>query len=207
MPQGDLHSASTVIEAAFGLQGDSIPVDHGYALYAALSHLPDTGPWFHAADQVAIHPIRGRYIGEGALKLTKHSRLRIRLPAAALPLILPIAGKALEIEGQQLRIGTPETSLPSPAATLYAHLVTTRNGHDESRFDAEILHQLDRLQVGGKPTRGQRRVIRIKDKRVVAHALLVSELSAQESIRLQAVGLGGRRKMGCGVFVPAEQMP
>jgi CRISPR-associated protein Cas6 len=202
MPQGDHQPTSTVIEAAFGLQGDSIPVDHGYALYAALSHLPDTGPWIHAADDVAIHPIRGRYLGDGALKLNNQSRLRIRLPAAALPHILPIAGKALEIEGKRLRIRTPETRLTSPAATLYAHLVTTRNGQDEARFDTEILHQLETLQIRGKPTRGQRRVIRIKDKRVVAHALLVSELSAEESICLQAVGLGGRRKMGCGVFVP-----
>jgi CRISPR/Cas system CSM-associated protein Csm4 (group 5 of RAMP superfamily) len=28
----------------------------------------------------------------------------------------------------------------------------------------------------------------------------VSELTAEESIRLQEHGLGGRRKMGCGVF-------
>lgn len=202
MPQGDSHPASHIVEAAFGLQGDSIPVDHGYALYAALSHLPDTGLWLHATDAIAIHPIRGRYVGDGRLKLGKHSRLCIRLPAECLPRILPIAGKSLELGGQRLRIGIPETSLPLPAASLYAHLVTTRNGQDEARFDTEILHQLETLGIHGRPSRGQRRVVRIKDKRVVAHSLLVSELSAEESIRLQEAGLGGRRKMGCGVFVP-----
>ncbi len=45
-------------------------------------------------------------------------------------------------------------------------------------------------------------MFRIKDKHVVAHTLLVSELTAEETIRLQEEGLGGRRKLGCGVFVP-----
>jgi hypothetical protein len=29
-----------------------------------------------------------------------------------------------------------------------------------------------------------------------------SGLSAEDSLRLQEVGIGGRRHMGCGVFVP-----
>ncbi|SDW74956.1 type I-MYXAN CRISPR-associated protein Cas6/Cmx6 [Thiocapsa roseopersicina] len=202
MPQGVLQPNRHIIEAAFAIRGDSIPVDHGYALYAALSRQPIAGPWLHEAGDVAIHSIRGLFVGNSLLKLGDKSRLRLRLPAAALPQILPLAGKVLDIDGHQLRIGIPQTTLLHPAAALYAHAVTTRNGQDEDRFDAEIRHQLDGLRIRGKATRGKRRVLRIRDKIVVAHSMLVTELTAQESIDLQEAGLGGRRKMGCGVFNP-----
>jgi len=202
MPQGAQQPDSHTIDVAFPLRGDSLPVDHGYGLYATLSRIPVTGPWLHQTDRVAVHPVRGHYTGNGLLKLTTHSRLRLRLPAASLPHALPLAGKNVEIDGHRLHIGVPQTTLLSPTTALYAHRVTTRNGQDEERFDNEIRHQLETLGIQGKATRGQRRVFRIKGKTVVGHTLLVSELTAEESIRLQEAGLGGRRKMGCGVFVP-----
>jgi CRISPR-associated protein Cas6 len=201
MPQGDIQATIThTIDVAFAVRGDVIPVDHGYALYAALSRLDTAGSWLHEADELAIHPIRGVYAGSGSLKLNPQSRLRLRLPAVSLPQVLPLAGKAVEIDGHRLHIGVPQTALLRPAAVVYAHTVTTRNGQDEERFDTEIQHQLDTLGIRGKATRGKRRVLRVRDKTVVGHSLLVSELTAEESVRLQEAGLGGRRKMGCGVF-------
>ncbi len=192
------------IDLRFPLIGREIPLDHGYFLFAALSGLlekPDDS-WLHASDEIAIHNIRGRYIGPGLLALTPESRLSIRLPAALLPRFLPLAGKAIPLGDERLRIGIPQPVALVPAPNLYAHLVTTKNGQDEARFDEEIARQLTALGVQGKPQRGPRRALRVKEKRVVAHTLLVTELTAEESIRLQEVGLGGRRKLGCGVFVP-----
>jgi CRISPR-associated protein Cas6 len=202
MFQGDPQARGHTIDVAFPLRGDVIPLDHGYTLYAALSRLPPAGAWLHAAERLAILPVGGRCIGTGLLELTAGSRLRLRLDAADLPRILPLAGKTLEIAGHRLELGFPRPSLLTPAVALHAHRVTTRNGQDEARFDDEIRRQLDTLAVRGKATRGRRRVLRIKDKTVVAHALLVSGLTADESLRLQEAGLGGRRKMGCGAFVP-----
>lgn len=194
------------IDLKFPLTGREFPLDHGYLLFAALSGLlerPDD-PWLHASAELAIHNIRGRYIGPDLLALTPESRLSIRLPAALLPRFLPLAGKAIPLGDKRLRIGIPQPAALIPAPNLYAHLVTTKNGQDEVRFDEEIARQLIALRVRGKPQRGPRRTFRVKDKRVVAHTLLVTELTAEESIRLQEAGLGGRRKLGCGVFVPWE---
>jgi CRISPR-associated protein Cas6 len=201
-PQGVTTSAIHTLDVTFTLRGNDVPVDHGYALYAALSRLPGAGPWLHHSETLGIHPIRGHYAGDGMLKLTLESRLRLRLPAGDLPYVLPLAGKSIDVNGNRLRIGVPQTALLQPTVALYAHVVTTRNGQDEARFDAEIQHQLDTLGVQGKPTRGKRRVLRVRDKTVVGHSLLVSELTAEESVRLQEAGLGGRRKMGCGLFSP-----
>jgi hypothetical protein len=54
------------IDLRFPLTGREIPLDHGYLLFAALSSLlerPDD-PWLHASEKLAIHNIRGRYIGQ-----------------------------------------------------------------------------------------------------------------------------------------------
>jgi CRISPR-associated protein Cas6 len=195
---------SAKIDLKFSVTGKQIPIDHGYALYAALSRLLDTSDdsWLHDNDDIGLHPIRGHYVGPGRLALAAHSKLTVRLPVGLIPHFLPLAGKTITVGDHNLRLGIPQPAALIPAPNLYAHLVTTKNGQDEARFDEEIARQLAALGVAGKPQRGPRRTFRIKDKRVVAHALLVTELTAEESIRLQDAGVGGRRKLGCGVFVP-----
>lgn len=200
MRQGEKH----VVDLFFHLQGKQVAVDHGYALYGAISRVLETDAedkWLHNAENVGLIPIRGHFAGEGVLHLGAPARFGLRLPVHLIPKALPLAGKRLDINGDALRVGVSTTSALIPAPVLYAHVVTTKNGEDESRFDAEIQRQLSALDIKGKPARGPRRIVTIKDKKVVGYSLLVSELTAEESIRLQEQGLGGRRKMGCGVFV------
>ena len=200
MLQDNIH----VVDLFFHVQGKQVPVDHGYALYSAISRILESreeNKWLHNADNVGLLPIRGHYAGQGKLMLDQHARFGLRLPVNLIPKVLRLAGKRLDVDGEALRVGVSTTSALIPAPVLYAHIVTTKNGEDETRFDAEIQRQLDALGIKGKPARGSRRIVTIKDKKVVGYSLLVSELTAEESIRLQEQGLGGRRKMGCGVFV------
>ena len=192
------------VDLSFPLRGERIPQDHGYPLYSAVAAVVEAGEpeWLHHQTDVAIHPVSGVYLSDGHLRLKRGSAVRVRCHTDDLPRFLPLSGKKLELAGCSLRLGVCHTSALQPATTVYARRVTTRNGEDETRFVAEIARQLATLDIRGKPVRGQRRVLRIKDKTIVAHGLLVTELTADESIRLQEEGLGGRRKMGCGVFVP-----
>jgi CRISPR-associated protein Cas6 len=119
-----------------------------------------------------------------------------------IPRVLTLAGQSLEVGGDRLRVGVPQVTALRPAPTLSARIVTTRNGQETGRFDAEIARQLLALGIRAMPTRGPRRCFRIKDKTVIGFGMRVSGLSPDESIRLQEHGLGGRRKMGLGVFVP-----
>lgn len=187
------------VELRFHLVGDTIPVDHGYHLYSSLSQELAS---IHESKELSIGLIRGRYAGNGKLELLVNSYLTVRTPVEQLPGLLALAGKKLLIDGHSLRLGTPQTVLLKPAAALYSHLVTTRNGQDETRFDAEIRRQLTELGIEGNLTRGPRRTFSVHEKKVVGYSLLVDQLSAEESIKLQESGLGGRRKMGCGIFSP-----
>ena len=197
---------NATIDLYFPIHGREIPVDHGYLLFSALSNFlePEGDPWLHQAETVGLHPIRGRYCGKGRLRIGSHGKLGIRLRASLIPKFLPLAGKVLRLGGDSFRVGIPIPRMLKPSARLYAHLVTTRNGHEEDRFDAEIARQLQALGIHGAIQREVRRTFTVKEKRVVAHSLLVSELTAEESVRLQEAGLGGRRKLGCGVFLPVQ---
>lgn len=185
------------VDLAFHVMGRRVPVDHGYALYAAVSRLL---PGFHEEQNAALGLIRGRYIGEGLLDISPNTEIVIRLPASRIASALPLAGKALDIIGHSLRIGVPTTRALVPATALYAHLVTTRNGNDQARFEEEIHRQADSHGVKGRLSVGERRTFSVHGKQVVGYSVLASELTAEESIALQEQGLGGRRKMGCGFF-------
>lgn len=60
------------------------------------------------------------------------------------------------------------------------------------------------FQNGSRSDEPRRKVMRIREKKVIGFALHATELTAEESLLLQEHGLGGRRKMGCGFFGPIK---
>lgn len=190
------------IDLAFHLIGTSVPVDHGYAVYAAISRIV---PEIHDARTVGVQPIRGVYSGNGELHLTDFSRLILRTPDEQIRTYLKLAGKKLEVDGQTLRVGVPEVRTLRPVANLRARLVTIKGFLEEASFLEAAKRQLQSLEVNGDLQLGERRTFRVKDKQVVGYEVAVTGLTAEESLTLQERGLGGRRRMGCGVFVPMRE--
>jgi len=187
------------VDLVFQVMGKTIPVDHGYPLYSAISKVLKN---FHEEQEVHLSPIRGRYVGNGILDIQPKSELTLRLPIANLRSYINLAGKKLDILGHAINIGVPNTQALVPAPALYAHLVTTKNGNFQFRFDAEIRRQLSELGIKGSFQIGERRTLAVHKKQMVGYSLFVNELTAEESILLQETGLGGRHKMGCGFFLP-----
>ncbi|MEA1866983.1 MAG: type I-MYXAN CRISPR-associated protein Cas6/Cmx6 [Thermodesulfobacteriota bacterium] len=187
------------VDLRFHVFGQSVKVDHGYALFAAISRVL---PEFHEAGDVGLRLIRGRYMGNGQLNISPVSNLVFRLPVSKVAEYINLAGKTLDLDGHQLRIGVPNSQALVPATALYSHIVTTKNGNDQKRFEEEIKRQMETLDCRGRLSVGKRKTFKLHGKQVVGYSVLVSELTAEESITLQEHGLGGRRKMGCGFFEP-----
>ena len=213
------------LDILFRVTGAEIPADHGYGLFSATSRILETEEdrWMHGNPHIGLHTIRGTLLGNGRRLIGPNARLGLRLPSNLLPRSLKLAGKSLDLDGCELRVGVSETRALVPAPALHCRIVTTRNGDDPARFDVEIARQLAALGIRGNVfrlpavrrgapesagrTNGRdpsRRIVRVKSKRIVGYAILATELTAEESILLQERGLGGRRRMGCGVFVPSR---
>lgn len=202
------------VDLIFPTHGDAVPTDHGYPLYSALSR---AAPAFHEPSAgIRFAPLTG-VVGEpGRLRLTERSHLRVRLPADAIPKVLPLAGRALDVAGATVRLGPPNVVALQPAATLQARLVTFKHCGEPERFLATARAKLAELEVAGElairviesgPRAGEprRRVVRVKGRAMVGYAVVVSGLGADESLRLQERGLGGRTRLGCGFFLPVKE--
>jgi CRISPR-associated protein Cas6 len=212
-----------VIDLAFRVSGDSLPLDHGYSLYSSLSRI---SPDLHEAEWLGIHPINGIPTSRNTLGLTQRSRLRLRLPADHIPKFIGLAGKRLSLASRSgqysFTIGVPEIHSLLPTANLFSHYVTIKLSEIEKTdqsptremFSVAIRAQLQGLNMQGdvwiddtRDTHGRecsRRVIHIRDRAVVCYSVYIRNLSEEDSLRLQALGIGGRRRMGCGIFTPCK---
>lgn len=194
----------TTVELRFPFTGRFLPSDQGYALYAAISHLI---PEVHEADWLALDTVPGIARGDGTTQLDPHSRLRMRLPQERIPLLLKLAGKQLCVNGQAIRLGTPEINLLQPCPALYARIVTIKGFTEPELFTDAVRRKLNERAICGEVAIGPRRVLQVGSHKIVGFSLAIHELSDEASLQLQAEGLGGRRKMGCGFFNRVTRLP
>jgi CRISPR-associated endonuclease/helicase Cas3 len=188
------------------VQGTHLPADHGYLLYAAITR---TVPALHSASWLGIELISGIPWDKGMIALSTYgASLHLRLPVPHFAEVLSLAGKRLEIAGHTIRLGPPMARPLSPAASLYARIVTIKKFTEPVPFLEAAQRQLAALGIHAtlelphdERTR-YRRIISIHGKKVVGFSLVAHGLSDNDSLTLQSLGLGGRRAMGCGFFNP-----
>jgi len=197
---------SSHIRVSFPVQGSYLPADHGYLLYAAITtRLQD----IHSAAWLGVELLSGVPWAPGVIALpARGASLHLRLPAEQFSQVLPLAGTRLEIGSYSIRLGLPVARMLLPATSLYARIVTIKKFTEPEPFLAAAQRQLYQLGVQGSlafPQDGHtrsRRIITIHGYKVVGFSLAAHDLSETDSLKLQSVGLGGRRSMGCGIFNP-----
>jgi CRISPR-associated protein Cas6 len=216
-------------DVVFPIDGEALPLDHGYPLFGALARLV---PALHQESRWGIHPVRGEAQPRGPLRLAGRSTLAIRVPSGAIGQLMPLAGAELDVDGYQVRLGAPRVWPLRPAASLQARLVVVASVVDvraeEPVQRQQLLDSMQRklahlpLQMDAERievTVGRRHILRIGASRerqrksgptvdrdiVVGFQVALTGLEATASLVIQAEGLGGRRHMGCGLFVPAPR--
>jgi CRISPR-associated protein Cas6 len=200
------------VNLSFPVMGAELPADHNYRLYAAISR---QFPQLHQLDGLAVNTISGIPNKQGKIRVTPSSRLLLRLPVEAIAQVYPLAGKTLDVGGYPIQLGNPELQTLKPVDSLKARLVTIKGYSEPAPFLEAAYRQLQALGINAnigipanKKGEPKRLTLKIKSYTVVGFSVVVSDLAPDDSIKLQVYGLGGKRRLGCGVFylaVPVYQ--
>ena len=149
------------------------------------------------------------------LNLTDRSKLLIRLPSEKVPFVYSFGGKSLTIGKHKIRLGIPNREFSATKIEVAVsrseceatHIVVIRGYEQPDAFLEAAKRQIDELDIQAnlkliakKDGTPKRKTISVKQT-LVGFGIEANNLSETDSITLQKKGLGGKQKMGCGVFV------
>lgn len=195
----------------FAIDCKQLPVDHAHALSLALER---TLPWLAEDERIAVHTVhaagsqngweRPEHGTDQPLILSRRTKLTIRAPKDRLALLqAQLTGRTLDVAGHPLSVGNGKIRPLSNQTTVFARYVAGPEGASEEQFLAWAAAQLETLGINiRKALCGKSTPLATAGRPVHTRSLLLADLTPEQSVRLQQIGLGPHRKMGCGIFIP-----
>ncbi len=196
--------AHEIVDVGFPIRGTELPTDHGYLLFSALcaaiprlSHEPG---W-------ALHPVDGRREGARGIRLGPRSMVQLRLPAREIGEALALTGRDLSIGSERVHLGMARVKPLAPSAQLRSVAVTI-TGCTGPSFHTALRRELAALPLGQDVATieievGAQQLLRARVRTVIGYTVTLRRLRPHASLCIQAHGLGARRHMGAGVFLPS----
>jgi len=171
--------------------------------------LADLGPGFarihrsRAVALAAVIAVEAAGHGNATVRLTDGTTLGCSRPWRE-ALQRALAGRELDVGGHRVRLGEPHLRELLPHNTLYAHFVASdaADGDDERAFLAAVDAELDALGAACRRVCGRRQLIRGGVAPLGGFSLMLHGLAVAASLRVLEAGVGGHRRLGCGLFVP-----
>ena len=207
-PGVEYQAPDDVFDLVFRLRGDSLDIDHAFALAQALQSRLGSD----TCGRIGVHGVRMAGSGNGwnrperadaALPLSRRARLAIRVHRDDCDEVAGIKDRTLRIGEQDLVVGEHSIRKLSTIGTLHARAVCCEREQSEADFLSEVAAQLKRMDIKvSKMICGKSAEIRKGDDKLFTRALLVADLEPEESIALQRQGLGEGGLFGCGLFIP-----
>jgi CRISPR-associated protein Cas6 len=200
-----------VVDVLFALDCKRLPVDHAHALSQALRQAV---PWLNDTAIAGIHTIhvaasqngwqRPEHGSDQYLILSRRSKLTIRIPAARMTdLMQGLVGKRLAVADCTLTVGEGRPRPLSTETTLFARYVVTQPDDTEEEFLTWAASELAGIDIRlRKALCGKSSPLATPDGPIQTRSLMLANLPPDESVRLQEIGLGPNRIMGCGIFIP-----
>jgi CRISPR-associated protein Cas6 len=202
-----------VVDAAFAIECRSLPVDHAFALSAAVQAAL---PWFADEPQAGLHTVHGAASGAGwkrpegedaLLQLSHRTRLVLRLPESRLQDAAALTGRTLDVAGFPMRVGRLSPRPLLRIASLFSRSVIFEGAAEEPAFVAAAIEALRALGVETSTMLCGRDVTLATPQRTYrARSLMVTVATPAQSLALQRHGLGEARKLGCGLFIPHKDV-
>lgn len=188
---------SDSIDLVFALQGSSLLPDYALPLWQSLRLML---PWLNDEAGAGIHPIGGTSAGAGILYLSHRARLTLRLPQHRVAAAHALCGLRLDLGGG-IKIGESRQRALLPTQAQYSSCVAFACS-DEEEFLALCTKRLDEMDISCSLVCGKAKAKAGEKGEIRGFSLMLHGLSLDDSLRIQQLGLGDARKLGCGIFVP-----
>jgi CRISPR-associated protein Cas6 len=202
-----------IVDAVFAVTCRSLPVDHAYALSQAVQAAL---PWFADEPQAGLHTIHGAASASGwmrpegpeaLLQLSHRAKLALRLPRERLQDAAALSGRTLEVAGWPLCVEALSARPLSRITTLFARTVTFAGADEETQFLAAAAAELGALGIRASTMLcGRVTALATPQHTYRTRSLMLAGLTPEQSLELQRRGLGGERKLGCGLFIPHKDV-
>ena len=202
-----------VVDLVFQIECRALPVDHAWALSQAVCAAL---PWLEQEPAAGVHPIHVAESGNGwkrpenaddLLCLSRRTKLVLRTPRLRVAAANALVGQQLDVAGHGLRVDKVSLRPLSAITTIFSRYVVSADGLDETAFLQQALHDLEALGVRPKKMLcGLKKIIATPEQPVHTRSLMLAGLRQQESVTLQQRGLGPRRLLGCGLFIPHKDI-
>lgn len=213
VPDGAALAATDIVDAVFAISCRALPVDHAYALSQAIGAAM---PWFASEVRAGMHTIHGAESGAGwmrpegpdaLLQLSRRARLVLRLPRERSGDAAALVGSTLQVAGWPLRVERLALRPLSRITTLFSRCVIMDDLDEEGAFLAAARAELDTLGIRAERVLcGRVTQLATPARSYQARSLMLAGLTGEGSLRLQQVGLGVGRKLGCGLFIPHKDI-
>ena len=205
-----------VIDIVYSIKCKTLPLNHAWSLSREIiKHLP----WISHHKYAGIHQIhvaesnngwmRPEDDEEGALLYpSRRTKMTLRIPITEYQSAEKLEGKTLDISGHSLTILKAKKKEFTNAGVIFARYVLCEDNEDENTFlegiAEEILHKTN-FKVK-KMLCGKSHIVFTPEGNLRTKHLMIADLDSDTSIKIQQLGLGNYRELGCGLFLPHKSI-
>ncbi len=206
-----LKDSSQMIDIAFHIKCKTLPYDHAYELSQAITKLL---PWMDKIEHAGIQTLHGPDSGNGWVRseneeifLSKRTRLLLRVPRSEINKTQKIEGSTIKVSGSEIIIGKSVVKSFLVVRDLICRFVLCEGIQTEEEFLSDIKNELKNNNILiKKAICGKSKSLTINGNKKYTRSLMIADLSKENSILLQDLGVGKGRIFGCGIFLPHKSI-
>ena len=206
----DIKIESNTIDIAFHVDCKKISADHAYDLFISIKEII---PSIESIDNLAIHTIHGSSSGAGwerpkdEIYLSKRARLTIRSLNKHIELIKELDNKTLPVGKYSVKLSKPNVKKLTVSDTLFCRYLIMDISKTEDQFLESVKSDIEKLGIHVKKMMcGKSYNVKTSKSTYKTCTFLITEMSPQDSIKLQEIGLGIGKLFGCGIFLPYKSI-
>ena len=206
-----LKDSSQMIDVAFHINCKTLPYDHAFELSQKIINLL---PWMKKSKLSGIQTLHGPDSGNGWVRsendeifLSKRTRLILRVPRSEVSKTKSLESEVIKVLGSDIKIGKSTTKSFLVVRDLICRFVLCDDSQNEEEFLSSVRNELRNHNIViKKAICGKTKNLMIDGNKKFTRSLMIADLSKENSILLQDLGVGDGRLFGCGIFLPHKSI-